>query len=108
MLKKIQYYLVIISILAGCKPKPQPEKNIDAWYKHLIIYNLDIKTFKDSDGNGEGDIKGLTSKLDYLDSLGINAIWLAPFQPSPLQDDGYDITDYYGIDPKLGTKADFA
>jgi maltose alpha-D-glucosyltransferase/alpha-amylase len=98
--------LLMSVLLAGCKPKPAPERNTDAWYKHLFIYNLDIKTFQDSNGDGEGDLKGLTSRLDYLSSLGVNTIWLAPFQPSPLQDDGYDITDYYGIDPKLGTRED--
>jgi maltose alpha-D-glucosyltransferase/alpha-amylase len=108
MLKQRSSLLFVLILLAGCKPEPKPEANIDAWYKHLLIYNLDIKTFKDSDGDGEGDIRGLTGKLDYLASLGINTIWLAPFQPSPLQDDGYDITDYEGIDPKLGNRADLA
>lgn len=101
------YSLLTILLIAGCKPKPVAEKNIDAWYKHLLIYNLDIKTFQDSDGDGEGDIKGLTSRLGYLKGLGVNTIWLAPFQPSPLEDDGYDVTDYYSIDPKTGTNADF-
>jgi maltose alpha-D-glucosyltransferase/alpha-amylase len=82
-------------------------KNIDAWYKHISIYNLDVKTFKDSNGDGEGDFDGLTEKLSYLQALGINTIWLAPFQPSPLQDDGYDIVDYLDIDPKLGGVAGF-
>lgn len=107
MFLKFTGCLFLMCALIGCKAKPTVERNIDAWYKHLLIYNLDVKTFKDSNGDGEGDIKGLTSKLDYLQSLGINAIWLAPFQPSPLQDDGYDITNYYGIDSKLGSLADF-
>ncbi|WP_353719973.1 alpha-amylase family protein [Dyadobacter sp. 676] len=78
------------------------------WYKNSIIYNLEIGTFKDSDGDGRGDINGLISKLDYLKMLGVDVIWLAPFQPSPGADDGYDVADYYGIEPALGTAGDFA
>lgn len=78
------------------------------WYKNSIVYTLDIKTFRDTDGDGVGDLKGLIQKLDYLRALGVDAIWLAPFQPSPQRDDGYDVTDYYGIDKRLGTAADFA
>jgi maltose alpha-D-glucosyltransferase/alpha-amylase len=77
------------------------------WFKNSIIYNLDVKVFKDSDGDGIGDFKGLIQQLPYLDSLGITAIWLAPFQPSSGRDDGYDITDYYAVDPRLGTLDDF-
>src|SRR5438270_3546507 len=77
------------------------------WFKNSIIYNLDVKVFKDSDGDGIGDFKGLVQKLGYLDSLGVTVIWLAPFQPSAGKDDGYDITDYYSVDPRLGTTEDF-
>ncbi len=73
------------------------------WYKKSIIYTLDVEVFQDSNNDGVGDFKGLTSRLGYIDSLGADVIWLAPFQPSPNQDDGYDITDYYTIDPRLGT-----
>src|SRR4051812_1293667 len=94
--------LFVLLSLGGCRQNERPAVNKDAWYKHLFIYNLDVKTFKDSDGDGEGDFKGLTGKLPYLQSLGVNTIWLAPFQPSPLRDDGYDIVDYLDVDPKLG------
>jgi maltose alpha-D-glucosyltransferase / alpha-amylase len=77
------------------------------WYKNTIIYGLDVKSFKDSNGDGIGDFQGLISKLDYLDTLGINCIWLLPFYPSPKHDDGYDVADYYGIDPDLGNFGDF-
>lgn len=77
------------------------------WFKKAIIYTLDVEVFKDADGDGCGDFKGLTQKLGYIDSLGVDVIWLAPFQPSANEDDGYDITDFYGIDARLGTKADF-
>jgi maltose alpha-D-glucosyltransferase/alpha-amylase len=98
--------LIFGVLIISCK---QEEKvnNVNAWYKRSLIYNLDVKTFKDSNGDGEGDFNGLISKLPYLRSLGISVIWLAPFQPSPLEDDGYDVTDYYGIDKKLGTMEDF-
>jgi maltose alpha-D-glucosyltransferase / alpha-amylase len=99
--------LFILCVAISCKQEPGNEKNINAWYKNVTVYNLDVKTFKDSNGDGEGDFNGLISKLDYIKDMGIDMIWLAPFQPSPLQDDGYDVTDYYGIDPKLGTKSDF-
>ena len=77
------------------------------WFKSSIIYTLDVEVFRDTDGDGIGDFKGLIQKLDYLRAMGIDAIWLAPFQPTPNRDDGYDITDYYGIDKRLGTMADF-
>jgi maltose alpha-D-glucosyltransferase/alpha-amylase len=106
--KKHCAFWVLVSLCLACgKHQPVKQPNQDAWYKHLLIYNLDVKTFKDSNGDGEGDFNGLTEKLDYLRSLGVNTIWLAPFQPSPLRDDGYDVTDYYGIDPKLGTQSDY-
>jgi len=77
------------------------------WYKDAIIYELHVKSFYDSNGDGVGDFKGLTQKLDYLKSLGITAIWLLPFYPSPLRDDGYDIADYCRVNPQYGTLRDF-
>ncbi|HOY09944.1 MAG TPA: alpha-amylase family glycosyl hydrolase, partial [Candidatus Omnitrophota bacterium] len=81
--------------------------NDPLWYKDAIIYQLHVKTFYDSDGDGFGDLRGLTAKLDYLKNLGVTAIWLLPFYPSPLKDDGYDISDYYNIHPQYGTLKDF-
>src|SRR6195952_1089267 len=77
------------------------------WYKDAIIYELHIKAFCDGDCDGIGDFKGLLEKLDYLQDLGVTAIWLLPFYPSPLKDDGYDIADYYKINPSYGTIAQF-
>ncbi len=77
------------------------------WYKDAIIYELHVKTFHDSDGDGMGDFRGLIEKLDYLQELGITAIWLLPFYPSPLRDDGYDIADYFDVNPNYGTLEDF-
>ncbi|PTX43216.1 maltose alpha-D-glucosyltransferase/alpha-amylase [Christiangramia gaetbulicola] len=77
------------------------------WYKDAIIYELHIKAFFDSNGDGIGDFEGLMQKLDYLEDLGVTAIWLLPFYPSPLRDDGYDIADYYNINPSYGNVEDF-
>ncbi|MDD4860232.1 MAG: alpha-amylase family glycosyl hydrolase, partial [Dehalococcoidales bacterium] len=77
------------------------------WYKDAIIYEVHVRAFSDSDGDGIGDFQGLISKLDYLEDLGVNAIWLLPFYPSPLKDDGYDISDYYNILPDYGNMTDF-
>ena len=77
------------------------------WYKDAIIYEIHVRAFYDSDGDGIGDFRGLTEKLDYLQDLGVNTIWLLPFYPSPLRDDGYDIADYNDIHPSYGTLKDF-
>jgi len=79
----------------------------DLWYKNAIIYCLSVGSFMDANGDGIGDFSGLMRRLDYLHGLGVTAIWLMPFQPTPLRDDGYDITDYYGVDPRYGTLGDF-
>ena len=77
------------------------------WYKNSIIYEFYIKAFQDSNNDGKGDFKGIISKLDYLSDLGINCIWLLPMYPTPGRDDGYDIVDYYNINPEYGTLGDF-
>ncbi|MCC9167327.1 alpha-amylase family protein [Pontibacter harenae] len=80
----------------------------DHWYKGGVWYALDVETFQDSDGDGTGDFQGLISRLDYLATLGITCVWLLPFYPSPGRDNGYDVLDYYNVDPRLGTLGDFA
>ncbi|EOR94550.1 Trehalose synthase [Arcticibacter svalbardensis MN12-7] len=89
-----------------------PDKKIQLdeklhWYKDAVIYELHIKAFNDGNSDGIGDFQGLMQKLDYLQDLGITAIWLLPFYPSPLRDDGYDIADYYNINPSYGTIREF-
>jgi len=79
----------------------------DLWYKNAIFYCLNVGTFMDANGDGVGDFEGLMRRLDYLAGLGVTALWLSPFQPSPHQDDGYDTADYYGVDPRYGTLGDF-
>jgi maltose alpha-D-glucosyltransferase/alpha-amylase len=83
-------------------------ENTPCWYKDAIIYQLHIKAFADASGDGIGDFRGLIEKLDYFKSLGATAIWLLPFYPSPLRDDGYDIADYYSVNPSNGTLREFS
>ncbi|SHI36328.1 alpha-amylase family protein [Wenxinia saemankumensis] len=80
---------------------------LDLWYKNAVVYCLDVETFMDSNGDGVGDFRGLTDRLDYLEGLGVTCLWLNPFYPTPNRDNGYDITDFYGVDPRLGTLGDF-
>ena len=77
------------------------------WYQDAVIYQVHVRAMYDSNGDGIGDFRGLAQKLDYLKDLGINAIWLMPFYPSPLRDDGYDISDYTSVHPNYGTLDDF-
>ncbi len=77
------------------------------WYKDAVIYQLHVKAFCDSNDDGIGDFRGLASKLDYVQDLGVNAIWVMPFYPSPLRDDGYDVADYLNVHPQYGTRQDF-
>ena len=79
----------------------------DLWYKNAVIYNLSLSTFMDANGDGVGDFQGLLRRLDYLHGLGVTCLWLGPFQTSPMKDDGYDVADYYNVDPRYGTLGDF-
>jgi len=92
------------------KKGPQSSGHPDAipqWYKDAVIYELRVGAFQDSDGDGRGDFRGLTSRLDYLEDLGVTALWILPFYPSPMRDDGYDIADYRNIHSDFGTLEDF-
>ncbi|MBU2288885.1 MAG: alpha-amylase family protein [Gammaproteobacteria bacterium] len=79
----------------------------DLWYKSALVYCLSVATFMDCDGDGCGDFEGLTRRLDYLNGLGVTTVWLMPFQTSPGRDNGYDVSDYYNVDPRFGTLGDF-
>ena len=83
------------------------ETDQSLWYKDAVFYEVYVRAFSDSNDDGHGDLPGLTQKLDYLQELGVDVIWLLPIYPSPLEDDGYDISDYYGILPEYGTLNDF-
>ena len=93
------------------EPAPQAQRERSAedalWYKDAVIYQLHVKAFFDSNDDGLGDFKGLTAKLDYVKDLGVNTLWLLPFYPSPLKDDGYDVADYHNVHPQYGTRNDF-
>lgn len=113
--------VLLVSLLLACQsnrtetssketpPTPVPTDFIEElWYKNSLIYSVDVEVFNDSNGDGVGDFNGLTQRLDYLKNLGVETIWLAPFQPTPNGDDGYDASDFYGVDPNLGTEQDFS
>ena len=91
---------------AKADAREQLDQNL-LWYKDAVIYQLHVRAFCDSNGDGVGDFTGLTKKLDYIKDLGANTIWLLPFYPSPLKDDGYDIADYTNINSMYGSKSDF-
>ena len=92
---------------AGSGTSHPGEFDAEHWYKDAVIYELHVRAFQDSDGDGIGDFRGLASRLDYLQDLGVTALWLLPFYPSPLRDDGYDISDYRRVHPSYGTLRDF-
>ena len=78
----------------------------DLWWKTAVVYCLDVETYMDWNDDGYGDFEGLAHRLDHLAELGVTVIWLMPFQPTPDRDDGYDITDFTGVDPRLGSLGD--
>ena len=86
--------------------KDLSQANSDKWWKQAVIYQIYPRSFADSNGDGIGDLQGIITKLDYLEELGIDAIWLSPVCRSPQDDNGYDISDYQDIDPMFGTLAD--
>ena len=83
----------------GVNLLPSARKESALWYKDVVIYEVHVRAFHDSNGDGIGDFRGLIQKLDYLQDLGVTAIWLLPFYPSPLRDDGYDTAQFKGIHP---------
>jgi len=90
---------------ASAAPAARPAG--DPWWQHAVIYEIYLRSFQDSNADGVGDLNGITQRLDYLASLGVDAIWITPFFPSPQIDFGYDVADYEGVDPRFGTLADF-
>ncbi|HEY7725817.1 MAG TPA: alpha-amylase family glycosyl hydrolase, partial [Anaeromyxobacteraceae bacterium] len=84
-----------------------PHTRDPLWFKDAVIYETHVKAFFDGNGDGVGDFRGLVEKLDHLEALGITCLWLLPFFPSPMRDDGYDVADYRGIHPAYGTHEEF-
>jgi len=108
LLKRGSALLIVLILLPLARPQSKP---VDAeghqWWQHAVFYEIYPRSFADSNGNGIGDLKGISSKLDYLKDLGIDAIWITPCFPSPQVDFGYDVSDYENIDPTYGTLSDF-
>jgi oligo-1,6-glucosidase len=117
VLRELYRKLLWVTLLAACArpvpPHPSPEQGAGvarprrAWWKEVVVYQVYPRSFQDSDNNGIGDIRGLTSRLDYIKSLGVDVVWLNPVYQSPNDDNGYDISDYRAIMPEMGTMADF-
>ena len=102
--------LLLLAFLSASAQNAKPiqaSKDSDPWWKHAVIYEIYPRSFQDSNGDGIGDINGITTHLDYLQELGIDAIWITPIYPSPQVDFGYDVADYEAIDPQFGTMEDF-
>src|SRR5919109_1824946 len=93
--------------LEAIVPAPVAVEDDPLWFKDAVIYQVHVKSFFDSNNDGVGDFQGLTQKLDYLQGLGVTCVWLLPFFPSPLRDDGYDIADYRSVHPSYGSLEDF-
>jgi oligo-1,6-glucosidase len=110
MMKKLLVAFSVAGLLAACQsgePKKEATPANKDWWKEAVVYQLYPRSFKDSDGDGVGDLKGIIEKLDYLKSLGVDAVWLNPIYTSPNADNGYDVSDYRGIQPEYGTMQDF-
>ena len=106
MKRKCILAIVLAAILFVCAAAGEAAQDQSEWWKRTIAYEIYVKSFKDSDGDGIGDLQGIISELDHLQSLGVGAVWLTPCYVSPQADNGYDIADYYNIDPAYGTMAD--
>ncbi|MFM8743408.1 MAG: alpha-amylase family glycosyl hydrolase, partial [Cytophagales bacterium] len=106
-MKKYLAALLLLQLLACKQAQKTEQKPPSGWWKESVVYQLYPRSFKDSNGDGVGDLKGIISKLDYLQSLGIDVIWLNPIYASPNYDNGYDISNYREINPEFGTMADF-
>src|SRR6202453_1492775 len=98
--------LLAVAMSACAQQAATPMKH-EFWWKHALIYEIYPRSFQDSNGDGVGDLNGITQRLDYLQKLGVDAIWIAPMYPSPQVDFGYDVSDYENVDPQYGTLKDF-
>src|SRR6202453_1892047 len=108
-MRKIAIHFAVFAglVLSLAGAPAQTAATHDPWWKHAVIYEIYPRSFQDSDGDGVGDLNGITQRLDYLQALGVDAIWISPMYPSPQVDFGYDISDYENVDPQYGTLKDF-
>src|SRR3954451_15098490 len=93
--------------LSADRPARPEDRPDPAWWRQAVVYQIYPRSFADSNADGIGDLRGITDRIPYLASLGIDAVWLSPFYPSALADGGYDVDDYRAVDPRLGTLVDF-
>ncbi len=111
-MQKAIFQIVVIFVLVGlmqsyCYSQSSSDKDGGRWWKEAVVYQIYPRSFKDNNGDGIGDLKGIISKLDYIKSLGVNVVWLNPIYSSPNDDNGYDVSDYRNIMKDFGTMADF-
>ena len=98
---------VVLAFVRDAQSQPTPQRPAAKWWHDAVIYEIYPRSFQDSNGDGIGDLNGIAQRLDYLQALGVDAIWIGPMFPSPQVDFGYDISDYENVDPQYGTLADF-
>src|SRR5258708_27749720 len=101
-----QAAVLLIAATCWAQHRPTPSRDL-TWWKNAVIYEIYPRSFADTNGDGVGDLNGIIQRLDYLQDLGVDAIWITPFYPSPQVDFGYDVSDYENVDPQFGTLADF-
>ncbi|HKK12669.1 MAG TPA: alpha-amylase family glycosyl hydrolase, partial [Flavobacteriaceae bacterium] len=111
-MKKIIFYFLILVIISSCAKQKEKDETMNSatsrkWWKEAVVYQIYPRSFKDTNGDGIGDLKGIISKLDYVKSLGVDVVWLNPIYGSPNADNGYDISDYRSIMKEFGTMQDF-
>ncbi len=106
-MKPILPFVILIITMVSCQSVPEKPQERDIWWKETVFYEIYMPSYKDSNGDGYSDLKGMTEQLDYIQELGVKGIWLTPFLQSPKVDNGYDVSSYYQIDPTYGTLEDF-
>ncbi len=106
-MKAVVPFILFLVMISSCNSKIISDSSKKTWWKETVFYEIYMPSYKDGDNDGYSDFKGLTSKLDYIEKLGVKGIWLTPFLQSPKVDNGYDVSDYYAIDSTYGTLEDF-
>src|ERR1700749_1078079 len=107
LIRTAALFLAISGLAATASSTDAQQASTSTWWKHAVIYEIYPRSFQDSNGDGLGDLNGITQRLGYLQNLGVDAIWIAPMYPSPQVDFGYDVSDYEAVDPQYGDLKDF-